>query len=278
MPPQGYADGLLKPANQVRAQKDLVKSVPGSALPKQPAKVKRVRQSVPQMLAVQQTKLAQQSYLPPNGSVGPVREIKEMQGLSGMHREIDMDKHMKAREQIQKITTEQDKLHRGRAVVDAMREAEELGHQYRHSPQWHQDLTREQVNKRRQAIKELVRTNRDPTQDVDSHFPGNIGRPVPPEQLAAARMHRAARGGLDPARYAPDRRQAPQLHGLGTPRVRSAPASRGAASTRRSAARAGPATASVFGSTAGSGASTRFRRGVDARVRDLRRRLTPDGP
>ena len=35
---------------------------------------------------------------------------------------------------------------RGRAVADAMREAEELGNQFRHSPQWAQDLTRDQVN------------------------------------------------------------------------------------------------------------------------------------
>ena len=41
MAPQGYADGLLKPANQVRAQKNLVKAVPGSNLPRQPAKAKR---------------------------------------------------------------------------------------------------------------------------------------------------------------------------------------------------------------------------------------------
>ena len=99
-----------------------------------------------------------------------------------------MDKHMKSREQIGKIVTQQDKLHRGRAVADAMREAEEMGNQYRHSPQWQQDLSRDQVNKRRQALKELVRTNRDPRQEVDSHFPGNIGRPVPPEQIAASRM------------------------------------------------------------------------------------------
>ena len=218
MSPQGYADGLLKPANQVRAQKNLVKALPGSNLPKQPSKVKRVKQSVPQMLEEQQTKLAQQSYLPPSGSVGPVREIQAMKGLSGVHREIDMDKHMKAREQVQKITEQQDKLHRGRAVADAMREAEELGNQYRHSPQWQQDLSREQVNKRRHALKELVRTNRDPRQEVDSHFPRINGRRVPPEQLAAARMR-----GAEPAQYAPSRRQAPQLHGLATPRVRSAP-------------------------------------------------------
>ena len=52
MAPIGYADGLLKPANQVRAQKALVKQVPGSNLPKQPAKSKRVKQSVNEMLAV----------------------------------------------------------------------------------------------------------------------------------------------------------------------------------------------------------------------------------
>ena len=91
MAPHGYADGLLRPADQVRAQKNLVRSVPGSNLPKQPAKVKRVRQSVEQAMAAQQTKLAQQSYLPPGGSVGPIREIEQMKGLSGMHREIDMD-------------------------------------------------------------------------------------------------------------------------------------------------------------------------------------------
>jgi hypothetical protein len=218
MSPQGYADGLLKPANQVRAQKNLVKSLPGSNLPKQPSKVKRVKQSVPQMLEEKQTKLAQQSYLPPSGSVGPIREIQQMKGLSGVHREIDMDKHMQAREQIQKITEQQGKLHRGRNVSDAMREAEELGNQYRHSPQWQQDLSREQVNKRRHALSELVRTNRDPRQDVDSQFPANIKRRLPPEQLAAARMR-----GADPARYAPDQRQAPQMHGLATPRVRSLP-------------------------------------------------------
>ena len=135
MPPQGYADGLLKPANQVRAQKNLVKAVPGSNLPRQPAKVKRVKQSVAQQIEERQTKQAQQSYLPPGGYVGPVREIAKMKGLSGITRDIDMDKHMKSIETIQKITEQQDKLHRGRAVVDAMREAEELGHQYRHSPQ-----------------------------------------------------------------------------------------------------------------------------------------------
>ena len=109
-----------------------------------------------------------------------------------------------------KITEQQDKLHRGRAVADAMREAEELAHSYNQSPQWQQDLTRDQINKRRQALKELVRTNRNPRQEVDSLFPGNIGRPVPPEQLAASRTFR----GRDPTGYQPDRRGAPQLHGV----------------------------------------------------------------
>ena len=90
-------------------------------------------------------------------------------------------------------------------MADAMREAEEIAHQYNQSPQWQKDLTREQNNKRRQALKELVRTNRDPRQEVDSFFPGNIGRPVPPEQLAASRTFR----GRDPTGFAPDRRAAP---------------------------------------------------------------------
>ena len=54
MAPQGYADGLLKPANQVRAQKNLVKAVPGSNLPRQPAKVKRVKQSLEQQIEAHQ--------------------------------------------------------------------------------------------------------------------------------------------------------------------------------------------------------------------------------
>ena len=181
MAPQGYADGLLKPANQVRQQKNLVKGVPGSNIP-QPAKPKRVKQSVEQQMEEARTKAAQQAYLPPGGSVGPVREIQAMKGLSGMHRSIDMDKHMKTREQIMKITEQQDKLHRGRAVADAMREAEELGNQFRHSPQWAQDLTRDQVNKRRHALKELVRTNRNPRQEVDDHLRG-----VPRERLVHLR-------------------------------------------------------------------------------------------
>ena len=99
MAPQGYADGLLKPANQVRQQKNLVKGVPGSNIP-QPAKSKRVKQSVQQQMEEARVKAAQQAYLPPGGSVGPVREIQAMNGLSGMQRSIDMDKHMKTREQI----------------------------------------------------------------------------------------------------------------------------------------------------------------------------------
>ena len=125
-----------------------------------------------------------------------------------------------------------------------MKESEELGNHNRHSPQWQQDLSREQVNKRRHALSELVRTNRDPRQDVDSHFPPNIKRRLPPEQLAAARMR-----GADPARYAPGRRQAPQLHGLATPRVRSLPppslgAASGSARQRPASARAASSAAS----------------------------------
>ena len=61
MAPIGYADGLLKPANQVRAQKDLVKRVPGSNLPKQPAGSKKVMQSVEQQLEAQKVKQQQQA-------------------------------------------------------------------------------------------------------------------------------------------------------------------------------------------------------------------------
>ena len=73
MAPQGYADGLLKPAKQVRAQKNLVQAGPGSNIP-QPAKPKRVKQSIKQQLEEASTKLAQQSYLPPGGSMGPLTE------------------------------------------------------------------------------------------------------------------------------------------------------------------------------------------------------------
>ena len=142
MAPQGYADGLLKPANQVRAQKNLVKSVPGSNLPKEPLHVKRVKQSVPQMLEEQQVKQQAQAYLPPSGSVGPIREVQSMKGLSGMHRGIDFDKTFKAREQAMKMVEQANKLHKGRAVGDALREAQELGHSYHGAPWWQQDLTR----------------------------------------------------------------------------------------------------------------------------------------
>ena len=84
MAPIGYADGLLKPANQVRAQKALVKQVPGSNMP-QPAKGKRVKQSMSEMLEAQQVKNRQQAYLPPSGSVGPIREISKMKGLRKRH-------------------------------------------------------------------------------------------------------------------------------------------------------------------------------------------------
>ena len=131
MPPQGYADGLMKPADQVRAQRNLVKSVPGSNIPKQPTKQRRVKQSLEDALAAERTKRRQAAYLPPSGSVGPIREIQKMKGLSGMHRSIDMDQVMKTREKIQNIVEEQDKLHKGRNIDHAMAEAEELGHRYR---------------------------------------------------------------------------------------------------------------------------------------------------
>ena len=106
MAPQGYADGLLKPANQVRAQKDLVKQVPGSNLPKQPIKQKRVKQSATQLLEAQQVKQQQAAYLPPSGAIGPIREIQKMKGLSGIKREVDFDKTFKTREQIGKMTSQ----------------------------------------------------------------------------------------------------------------------------------------------------------------------------
>ena len=199
MAPQGYADGLLKPANQVRQQKNLVKGVPGSNIP-QPAKPKRVKQSVQQQMEEARVKAAQQAYLPPGGSVGPVREIQQMKGLSGMHRSIDMDKHMKTREQIMKITEQQDKLHRGRNVADAMREAEELGNQFRHSEQWKQDLSRDQVNKRRHALKALVRENRNPRQEVDDHMFGVPNtRIIPLRDLRAPRRPRSQASSISSA-------------------------------------------------------------------------------
>ena len=189
MPPQGYADGLMRPADQVRAQRNLVKSVPGSNIPKQPTKQGRVRQSLEDALAAERTKRRQAALLPHSGGVGPIREIKEMKGLSGMHRSIDMDQVMKTREQIGKITQQADQLHRGRAISDAMAEAEELGHRYSELPQWQQDVKREQVTKRRHALKDLVRENRNPRRRVDDFFPRQPG--IPP--------------GVDPADYAPRR-------------------------------------------------------------------------
>ena len=168
-----------------------------------------------------------------------------------------MDKHFKGREQIMKITEQQDKLHRGRAIADAMREAEELGNQYRHAPHWKQDLSKEQVNKRRHALKELVRTNRDPRQDVDAFFPSNISRPMPAEQRAAERMR-----GVDPTLYAPTRREAPQLGGMATPRIRSAPSAR--AGSRASGAPRAPT--APAGSAATSVSSARLRRGLQRRL------------
>ena len=102
MAPQGYADGLLKPANQVRAQKDLVKQVPGSNLPKQPIKQKRVKQSATQLLEA---------------------HLQKMKGLSGIKREVDFDKTFKTREQIGKMTSQANELRRGRTEAEIMKEA-----------------------------------------------------------------------------------------------------------------------------------------------------------
>ena len=171
MAPIGYADGLLKPANQVRAQKNLVKQVPG--LPKQPAGSKKVRQSMSQMLEEQKVKQQQQAYLPPSGSVGPIREIQSMKGLSGINREVDFDSTFKAREQIGKIVSQADQHRRGRTVSETMLAAENLGHTVRHNPQLGQDLRADQINKRRHALVDLVRTNRHPEQNVEDHVPKN---------------------------------------------------------------------------------------------------------
>ena len=131
-------------------------------------------------------------------------------------------------------------LHRGRAVADAMREAEELGNQFRHSPQWQQDLSRDQVNKRRHALKELVRTNRDPRQNVDDYFQGVSSKKVPREQMAAAQMR-----GTDPTLYAPTRAQAPQrMDGQrSVPSTRKRPDTAPAGSSRRRRGRASAASA-----------------------------------
>ena len=49
----------MRPADQVRAQRNLVKSVPGSNIPKQPTKQGRVRQSIEDALAAERTKRRQ---------------------------------------------------------------------------------------------------------------------------------------------------------------------------------------------------------------------------
>ena len=181
MAPIGYADGLLKPANQVRAQKALVKQVPGSNLPRQPAKSKNVKQSVNEMLEAQQVKQQQQAYLPPSGSVGPIREVQKMKGLSGINRELDFDAAFKTREQVGKIVSQQNELRRGRTVSEVMLEAENLGHTIRHNPQLAQDLSRDQIKKRRHALVDLVRTNRHPEQNVEDlvKIPKRRRRPRP---------------------------------------------------------------------------------------------------
>ena len=210
MAPIGYADGLLKPANQVRAQKNLVKSVPGSNLPKQPAKSTRVKQSVTDMLAEQRVKRQQQAYLPPGGSVGPIREIEKMKGLSGINREVDFDKTFKTREQIGKITSQADMLRRGQTVAEAMREAEELGHHVRHNPQWmNQDRRQDQIDKRRQALIELVRTNRNPQRNVEEHVPPRPQAPPGGRFMRGVQRRVAERMAATPAR----RRLRPQRTG-----------------------------------------------------------------
>ena len=134
MAPIGYADGLLKPANQVRAQKALVKQVPGSNLPKQPAKSRKVTQSARELLEAQQVKQQQQAYLPPSGSLGPIREVQSMKGLSGINRDVDFDATFKTREQIGKIVSQADQLRRGRTVSEVMLEAENLATLYGTTP------------------------------------------------------------------------------------------------------------------------------------------------
>ena len=181
MAPIGYADGLLKPANQVRAQKALVKQVPGSNLHKQPAKSKKVKQSARDLLEAQPVKQQQQAYHPPSGSVGPIREVQKMKGLSGINRDLDFDAAFKTREQVGKVVSQQNELRRGRTVSEVMLEAENLGHTIRHNPQLAQDLSRDQIKKRRHALVDLVRTNRHPEQSVEDlvKIPKRRRRPRP---------------------------------------------------------------------------------------------------
>ena len=241
MAPIGYADGLLKPANQVRAQKALVKQVPGSNLPKQPAKPK-VKQSARELLEAQQVKQQQQAYLPPSGSLGPIREVQSMKGLSGINRDVDFDATFKTREQIGKIVSQADQLRRGRTVSEVMLEAENLGHTIRHNPQLAQDLRRDQIMKRRHAMVDLVRTNRHPEQKV--------------EDLVKIPKRRRPR----PTRAPPVPTRAPHFD-IATPR--------GPAASRRARHERGPIAA---GSSDSSSVGGRERR------RLLPRRSTPTGP
>jgi len=177
MAPIGYADGLLKPANQVRAQKDLVKQVPGSNLPKQPIRTKRVTQSIRDLAAAEHVKREQQAYLPPNTVPGPIREVQAMKGLSGINRDIDFDKAFRTREQIGKMVSQANELRKGRTHAELMTEAEQLAHTVRHNPQMRQDLRRDQIDKRRHAITDLVRTNYQPKRHLDMPGDGAPGAP-----------------------------------------------------------------------------------------------------
>ena len=178
MAPIGYADGLLKPANQVRAQKNLVKSVPGSNLPKQPIRTKRVTQSIHDLAAAERVKQEQQSYLPASGTVGPVREIQQMKGISGINRDVDFDQHFRTREQIGKMVSQAKELRRGRTHAELMHDAEQLGHTVRHNPQMQVDGRKDLIDKRRHALIALVRTNRNPKQRVEDLVHGELDGPL----------------------------------------------------------------------------------------------------
>jgi len=258
----------MRPADQVRAQRNLVKSVPGSNIPKQPTKQGRVKQSLEDALAAERTKRRQAALLPHSGGVGPIREIQEMKGLSGMHRSIDMDQVMKTKEQIGKITQQADQLHRGRAISDAMREAEELGHRYSELPQWQQDRTREQVSKRRHALKDLVRENRNPKRNVDDFFPRPPGIPrgVDPADYAPRRVRGG--GGVRSSRAGPP-------SGLGARRPASAPTrmdGRGSHATTPRPRSTG--TAALFGSESSRGGRPQFAPSRRRRRVALRRSTT----
>ena len=256
----------MRPADQVHAQRNLVKSVPGSNLPQQLARRKRVKQRIEDHLAAMRVKARQQAPLPPSGSVGPIREIQQMKGLSGMHRSIDMDQVMKTRETIGKITEQADKLHRGRAISDAMREAEELGHRYSEQPQWQQDRTREQVSKRRHALKELVRENRNPRRNVDDFFPRPPGIPrgVDPADYAPRRVRGG--GGVRSSRAGPP-------SGLGARRPASAPTRMDAQGSHVTTPRS-VGTSALFGSESSRGGRPQFTPGRRRRRPMLRRSTT----